>query len=246
MSFFSSEIASGRPQTQPQSQTPHDSTPLLELFLQHESNINDHLELCAKVRGQTPQSTISFFAISSMINQSQRFMEEIKKIKEEFLLHNTARPVRRSKSSRQPSATINGTVNGMKANTSSMNGEKAQKSIPNRDESLTAATQGPPRRRKRSRNSGDSLVSGSNTVEERTDFKRPKGLLGGPSAREGAPEEPEGVPSIELEDISTEVEARLKLREETRRKKLEKHRKRKRESIESAGGGAKAKKVKNS
>lgn len=127
-----------------------------------------------------------------------------------------------------------------------MNGETTQKSIPNSDEPSIAATQERPRRRKRSRHSSDSLVSGSNTAEERTDFKRPKGLLGGPSAREGAPKEPEDVPSIELEDISTEVEARLKLREETRRKKREKNRKRKRESIESAGGGARAKKVKNS
>lgn len=127
-----------------------------------------------------------------------------------------------------------------------MNGEKTQKSIPNTDESSVAATQGPPKRRKRSRNSSDSLVSESNAVEERTNLKRQRGLLGGPSAGEGAPEESEDVPSIELEDISTEVEARLKLREETRRKKREKHRKRKRESIESAGGGARAKKVKNS
>ncbi|EZF31780.1 hypothetical protein GTR04_2378 [Trichophyton interdigitale] len=246
MSFFSSDIAGGRPQIQPQSRTPHDSTPLLELFLQHESNINNHLELCTKVRGQMPQSTISFFAMSSMISQSQRFMEDIRKIREEFLLHNSARPVTRSKSSRQPSATINGTVNGTKAHTSSMNGEKTQKSIPNTDESSVAATQGPPKRRKRSRNSSDSLVSESNAVEERTNLKRQRGLLGGPSAGEGAPEESEDVPSIELEDISTEVEARLKLREETRRKKREKHRKRKRESIESAGGGARAKKVKNS
>lgn len=31
MSFFSSDIAGGRPQIQPQSRTPHDSTPLLEV-----------------------------------------------------------------------------------------------------------------------------------------------------------------------------------------------------------------------
>ncbi|EFR04783.1 hypothetical protein MGYG_07790 [Nannizzia gypsea CBS 118893] len=243
MNSSSPEIPNGTPQIHTQSQTPQDSTSLLELFLQHESNINTHLELCTQLRGLIPQSTISFYAMSSMINQSQRFMEEIKKMREEILLRNMpTRPMTRSKSSRLSSAATKGTTAGVKETNPSRNGDTPNPMLKT-DEQSSTTTQGPPKRKKRSRPSSDSLVSGSNDIGERAGLKRPKGRLNDSTA-EGASNKPEDIAPIELEDISTEVEARLKLREETRRKKREKHLKRKRDSIESIGGGDRVKKVK--
>lgn len=158
------------------------------------------------------------------------------------MLQSTTRPVTRSKSSRQTGAATKGVMNSVAGFKPCTNRESWKPAF---DTDPTPSTTTQTSRRKRRRNSGDSLVSTSNKTQERTIIKKPKSL-DNPPAKEDISVPSDFIPSVELEDISKEVEARLKLREETRRKKRERQRKRKRESIESSSLESRTKKAKNS
>ncbi|KAK2864973.1 hypothetical protein FQN49_004037 [Arthroderma sp. PD_2] len=237
-------MSNGPPQSQNQSPASQETVAWSELFLQHELNINKHLELCSKVRQHVSPSGVSFQAISSMIAQSQRFIEEVKKLRQEFMPQSTGtRLSARPNSLRYPEASARSRLNGVSGSGEADNIPSAKGESPSfifdADPTPPTATQRSQNRKKRSRNLDDSLIIANSHVRETPSLKKTKLLPRDPPAADGSiSNQPSSIPQIELEDISQEVEARLKLREETRRKKGEKRRKRKRGSIGSLAAGS--------
>ncbi|PGH35991.1 hypothetical protein GX50_01161 [[Emmonsia] crescens] len=245
----------------PEPQNPQpgdDSVSWPEIFSQHELNLNRHLEICGMVKQHVVPESPSSRAISSMVDRTQELLRQLENLRIEFMPQHTA--------TRILSGKFMNRVNEQRAmnkdaepvcqgpTTSQSNTQSGNSQHP-RDGPNGGGTSIPPfvfdkrpvpvslpqhLRGRNKRSLDDDGGAGEDDVATTAlpAGKRKKiyssdhgGAINGDNTSAGI-----STRFVETEDISAEVEARLKAKEERRRRAEKKEKKRKRNSTGSTSG----------
>ncbi|OJD18662.1 hypothetical protein AJ78_01358 [Emergomyces pasteurianus Ep9510] len=245
---------------EPQNHRPgDDSVSWPEIFSQHESNLNRHLDICGMVKQHVVPESPSSRAISSMVDRTQELLRQLENLRIEFMPQHTAtrilsgksmnrvneqracnkdaEPVCQGPSTSQP-ATQSGN-NQHPRDGPSASGASTPPFVFDKRPFPVSLPQHPRSTNKRSLDD-DSRARDNGEVTVVLSARKRKKLY---STEHGEAVNSDNMPTgsstrfVETEDISAEVEARLKAKEENRRRRAEKQeRKRKRNSAGSTSG----------
>ncbi|PGG95533.1 hypothetical protein AJ79_10002 [Helicocarpus griseus UAMH5409] len=242
---------------EPQSSQPEtDSVSWPELFSQHESNLNRHLEICGMVKQHVVPESSSFLRISSMVDRTQELLRQLEGLRIEFMPQHAASRILSGKSmnrvneqrakNQSAEAACQGSAYATQTGQSDIyrsgrgaDGTSEPSFVFDKEPAPVSGNQHPKGGKKRPFNV-NGLEEGSN--EPKTTFPIGKRKMANPRGR-GEPSSGDNVSTtnstrmVETEDISAEVEARLNAKEEKRRRRTEKRdMKRKRKSTGSNAG----------
>jgi hypothetical protein len=191
-------------------QTNTASVPWAEIFSRHEKLLSAHLELLHSVKGHVAQDGEAFRAVSSMVNKTIQSMSQFKVVKKHML-------------SRKPNENPFAFASSSTSPTQARQTPTPQST----DAEFTS-----PRKRSRTEKERDIINTEPETTLQ-SDLpvsKRKRDIAPRPVAEDF----PHTSGSFETEDISEEVQRRLRIKEERRRRKDDaKPEKRKRESMVS-------------
>ncbi|CAL5873269.1 uncharacterized protein PFLUO_LOCUS7538 [Penicillium psychrofluorescens] len=184
-----------------------------ELFSRHETMLTSHLELLDSVKEHMARDGNAFRTVSSMVQKTVQAMNQFALVRKKMSNHKTALDEDHSTAT---------------SHTSSMNGASRSHThtpTPYSTDSVNTA------RRKRSRNEKEgekergpdfgTPPTDQNQAYEDTDARAPKRKRSSYSAVPGADDDLRDATeaSVETEDISAEVQRRLRIKEERRRKR---------------------------
>ncbi|KAJ5166023.1 hypothetical protein N7492_006319 [Penicillium capsulatum] len=186
--------------------------PWAEVFAQHETLLSPHLDLLRTVKGHVVPDGEAFRTVSTMVNKTVQAMNQFKLVRKHILNKNSLEsPGNAPRMNTQPPHTA-------------PNAEPETKS--RRKRSRTE------RDKDRASTSMDQMMRNDDPIEDAPTSKRKRDARSRPIEDPRSPETES--PAQETEDISEEVQRRLRIKEERRRhKELDKPTKRKRESLMS-------------
>ncbi|KAG5301349.1 hypothetical protein I7I48_01329 [Histoplasma ohiense] len=233
-----------------------------EIFSQHESNLNRHLQICLMVKQHVVQESPSARVLSSMVDRTQELLRLLDDLRIEFMPQCTATRILSSKSlnrveeqrtlnkdaafvchdpSNSQSATLNGSTRHSHDGSCAAAGTPVPPFVFDKGPIRCSVPQHLGGRNKRTSDyEGGTGNNDEATValpsRKRQKFCSPENgkAVDGDDASASTSNR-----FVETEDISAEVEARLKAKEENRRRRAEKReKKRKRSSSGSASGAS--------
>ncbi|KKK19776.1 hypothetical protein AOCH_003188 [Aspergillus ochraceoroseus] len=199
----------------PAPQPPQAQLSWSEIYSQHEAVLNSHLVLLNQVRDQVTSDSEALRVISSMVQRTKKLVSQFEGIKKHII-------------PRAPG--------GNDATGNCMTDELLHDDISASSSSRRAASTESKNGRKRPRRQSDEIVMQAEIEEalpvEAERFQKRKRLdVAVPGADEDVGD---AIPvSLETDDISEEVQRRLKIKEERRKRRHAKPEKRKRESLAS-------------
>ncbi|KAJ5722342.1 hypothetical protein N7488_000377 [Penicillium malachiteum] len=204
--------------------------PWSEVFSRHDTVLSSHLSLLNEVKSQLAADSDTFRAVSSMVNKTVQSMNQSKILRKAMMNHKTD-TFHTEKSSSSPS------------NPSASSQKNRTESNPSQSQSQSQPQSSEPTRRKRPRTDKDTPPRDSqNTFSEdpiaaHRSSKRRRDNPDEPPQDYAQPPQQEYPGEWETEDISEEVQRRLRIKEEIRRKKESSRvQKRKRDSLQSNEG----------
>ncbi|KAK2740727.1 hypothetical protein FQN55_008781 [Onygenales sp. PD_40] len=238
--------------TDPQMSIPESGTVAwAEVFSQHESNLTRHLEICGMVKRHVVPECPSFKAISSMVDRTHELLRQLEDLRIEFLLQNTASRILSGKSMNKvneqrsankeheahtrDTAPVSSSTTTGDAPVSSSSRDTGSTSIP----SFFFERKPPPVAIPERLKSGKKRSLGDDNLSE-MNHESSSNISGGKRkklhtlSQDDVPNREDmsaGTPThpVETEDISAEVERRLRMKEQRRRRRTngrEKKRKR--------------------
>ncbi|OAX85169.1 hypothetical protein ACJ72_00471 [Emergomyces africanus] len=236
-----------------------DSVSWPEIFSQHESNLNRHLEICGMVKQHVVPESPSSRAISSMVDRTQDLLRQLKELRIEFIPQHTATRILSGKSMNrvnekramnkdaepvcQSPSTSQSTTQGNNHNPCdgpSATGGSNPHFVFDKRPMPVSLPQHPRGSRNKSSFDNDFRARDNGGLINNLPAGKRKRVY---STEHGEAVNIDNLPTgsstrfVETEDISAEVEARLKAKEESRRRRAEKQeKKRKRNSTGSISG----------
>ncbi|EEQ84438.1 uncharacterized protein BDCG_01243 [Blastomyces dermatitidis ER-3] len=226
-----------------------------EIFSQHQSNLNRHLQICGMVKQHVVPESPSFRAISSMLNRTQELLKQLEELRSEFMPQHNAtrflsgkcvdrvdeqRAMNRGAESvgQGPATSLPSSQSGSNQHPSdgaSATGTPVPLFVFDKTPTPISLPQRPRGRTKRSLDDESRAEDNGEAITALPKRKRQKffSIENGDNTSASTSSR-----FVETEDISAEVEARLKAKEESRRRMAEdRERKRKRNSSGSNSGG---------
>ncbi|PGH02443.1 hypothetical protein GX51_04611 [Blastomyces parvus] len=230
-----------------------------EIFSQHQSNLNRHLQICGMVKQHVLLESPSCRAISSMVDRTQELLKQLEDLRSEFMpQHNATRFLSgkcmdRVEEQRSMNRGAESVCQGAATSLPSTHSGSNQHS---RDGESMTGTPVPPfvfdkrpipislpqRLRGRNKRALDDESRAEDNGEATAAVSKGKrqkfySMENGEGVNGGNTSASASTRFVETEDISAEVEARLKAKEESRRRRTEnRERKRKRNSSGSNSG----------
>ncbi|KAK2808022.1 hypothetical protein FQN50_005104 [Emmonsiellopsis sp. PD_5] len=228
--------------TEPQMSIPEPGTVAwAEIFSQHESNLNRHLEICGMVKNHVVPECPSFRAISSMVDRTQELLRQLEDLRIEFLPQNTASRILSGKSMNKVNEqrAANQEKEALTRDTARVSSSAATGNAPvtssERDNGSTSMPsffferKPPPVTIPERLKSGKKRSLGDDSLSEISHESSSKGAEGKRKklhtlSQDDAPNREDisagtSTPFVETEDISAEVEKRLRMKEQRRRRK---------------------------
>ncbi|KLJ11849.1 hypothetical protein EMPG_12996 [Blastomyces silverae] len=246
----------------PESQNPRSEDHSIswpEIFSQHQSNLNRHLQICGMVKQHVVPESPSSRAISSMVDRTQELLKQLEDLRNEFMpQHNAARFLSGKCMDRveEQRAMNRGAESVCQGPATSLPSTQSGSNQHSRDRESATGTPVPPfvfdkrptpislpqRLRGRTKRVLDDESRAEDNGEATTALPKGKrqklySMEDGEGVNGGNTSAIASTRFVETEDISAEVEARLKAKEESRRLRAEnRERKRKRNSSGSNSG----------
>ncbi|KAJ5479706.1 hypothetical protein N7530_005215 [Penicillium desertorum] len=210
----------------------NNTVPWSEIFSRHEAVLCSHLEMLSMVKEQIPPEVNGFQTVSSMVNKTVLAMNQLKIARKHMMSSKSHQTLPRNQESNIPTlyqeiqTGIDTTTLG---NATPPTSSSSSSSNPTQSTDTEANT-----RKKRRRISRDNDKARPDPTEEKRATKRYRGSSPQPATEQDGQSTST---SLGTEDISAEVQRRLKIKEEQRLKKENpKADKRKRESLASNEG----------
>ncbi|KAJ5710175.1 hypothetical protein N7493_009767 [Penicillium malachiteum] len=207
--------------------------PWSEVFSRHDTVLSSHLSLLNEVKSQLAADSDTFRAVSSMVNKTVQSMNQ-SKILRKAMMNQKIDAFYTEKSSSSPSNPSNPSAFSQKNRTEPNPSQSQSQSQPQSSE---------PMRRKRPRTEKDTPPRDSQTtvsedpIAAHRSSKRRRDNPDEPPQDYAQPPQQDYPGEWETEDISEEVQRRLRIKEEIRRKKESSRvEKRKRDSLQSNEG----------
>ncbi|KMP09103.1 hypothetical protein CIRG_08784 [Coccidioides immitis RMSCC 2394] len=201
-----------------------------DILSRHDLNLRTHIQVCAMVKKRVSSNPDSVKVISSIIQATQQLMQDLEKIRDQLPLRGTGIIEGTRQGSQDARHTASRNAGGVAAHDAPVPDKKSSVGSDQQPES--------PSNKKRSYGEEEDENTHQQPREANSNKKCKRlcdtAKLHGDSESSAAEVTPY-IPTIDVEDISEEVEARLRLKDEARRNRAgKKEKKRKRDSHGSA------------